>query len=236
LGGSVMEFFQLVENLRSRRAIYGMQRRGVDGVEKPLERIEDLAQYYLDGIQNLQPHGPYLLVGYSLGGLITLEIAQQMLARGETVSLLVMIETYPHWKYLSISQNGRIARSMVKPGIGKILRSAGIRTELGEEWGRMGDGPQVGESFAHVAGRVRRADSLMWQRYRPRYYKGKVNFIRRTEGSAKFPIDPRAVWGRLVDELIIDTVPGDHVGVIATNSKSTAAVLSCYLEQVLTSE
>lgn len=236
MGGSVMEFFQLVKNLHPRSTIYGMQRRGMDGAEKPLERIEDLAQYYVDKIQSLQPRGPYLLVGYSLGGLITLEIAQLLLAKGENVSLLVMIETYPHWNYLSIWQNCCIAKRILRPSMGKLFRALGIRTKFAEEPAKIGDHLEVGKLFAPVLERVSRGDHLMWQRYRPRYYKGKVNFIRRTEGSAKFPIHPLAVWGRLVDELVIDTVPGDHLGVLATHSKSIAALLSRYLEQVPTSE
>ena len=44
-----------------------MQAKGTDGVDEPFDRIEDLAQFYLDAIKKLQPHGPYFLVGYSLG-------------------------------------------------------------------------------------------------------------------------------------------------------------------------
>src|SRR5580704_9648515 len=69
LGGTAMDFFQLVKHLKCERSVYGMQAKGADGIDAPFDRIEDLAQYHLDSIRELQPHGPYFLIGYSLGGL-----------------------------------------------------------------------------------------------------------------------------------------------------------------------
>src|SRR5271170_7389879 len=80
LGGSVIDFFQVVKHIQTPHSIHGMQARGVDGTEEPFDRIEDMAQFYLDAIRQVQPHGPYLLVGYSLGGLVTFEMAQQLTA------------------------------------------------------------------------------------------------------------------------------------------------------------
>ena len=89
-----MEFFPLVSKLEIDRPIYGLQARGTDGVEEPSNRVEDAALFFLDAIKHLQPRGPYLLVGYSLGGLITLEIARRLSENGETVALLVLMEAF----------------------------------------------------------------------------------------------------------------------------------------------
>src|SRR5579862_5035730 len=83
LGGSVMDFFQVIRHVSTRHAIYGMQAKGIDGVEDPLSRIEDMAQYSLAAVRQLQPRGPYLLIGFSLGGLVALEIAQQLRSSSE---------------------------------------------------------------------------------------------------------------------------------------------------------
>src|ERR1700733_13690591 len=48
LGGSVMDFFQPVRHIQADHAIYGLQTRGIDGVDEPLESIEDMARFYLD--------------------------------------------------------------------------------------------------------------------------------------------------------------------------------------------
>ncbi|HUE44429.1 MAG TPA: thioesterase domain-containing protein, partial [Candidatus Sulfotelmatobacter sp.] len=69
LGGSVMEVLNLARSLPSSHVVYGLQAPGSDGREKPLRRVEDLADLYLPAMRDVQPHGPYLLIGYSLGGL-----------------------------------------------------------------------------------------------------------------------------------------------------------------------
>ena len=59
LGGTAMDFFQLVKHIRTECPIYGIQAKGTDGVDEPFDCIEDLAQFQLDAIRELQPHGPY---------------------------------------------------------------------------------------------------------------------------------------------------------------------------------
>jgi hypothetical protein len=65
-------------------------------------------------------------------------------------------------------------------------------------------------------------------RYRPRFYPGKIKFVR-AEISSAFPDDAAAVWTHLAEEFEVDTVPGDHLGMIATHYEMLAAVLSRYL-------
>src|SRR5205809_2721927 len=108
LGGSVMDFYQVVKQMQLPHAIHGMQAKGIDGVEEPFERIEDMAQFYLDAIREVQPQGPYLLVGYSLGGLVTLEMAQRLTEAGERVALLAMLDSCPSIRYLSAGQRIRL--------------------------------------------------------------------------------------------------------------------------------
>src|SRR5271165_4675034 len=109
LGGSAMDFFQPVKHIQTGHPIYGMQARGIDGVDEPFEHIEDMAQFHLHAIRELQPHGPYALVGYSLGGLVALEMAQRLSAAGEKVALLAMLDAYPNMRYLSLGQRVRLA-------------------------------------------------------------------------------------------------------------------------------
>jgi thioesterase domain-containing protein len=89
----VLGLFQLVEKLESAHPIYGMQAGGIDGVDEPLRSVEAMAQFHLEAIKQLQPHGPYFLIGYSLGGLVVLEIAQRLSAGGEKIALLALVES-----------------------------------------------------------------------------------------------------------------------------------------------
>jgi thioesterase domain-containing protein/acyl carrier protein len=216
LGGTVMDFFQLVRCIESPHPIYGMQAMGLDGLDEPLDRIEDMAQFYLDAIRELQPYGPYLLVGFSLGGLVALEMAQRLSANGEKVALLAMLDGYPNIRYLSLGQQIRLATRQAK----RRLHA------LGE---RRGDAPDQ-PSFTPAMQRVRNSAELALTRYRPRFYPGKIKFVR-AEISSRFPDNAVAVWAHLADKFEVETVPGDHLGMMATHFESLAAVLSRYLEE-----
>merc|ERR1711872_414135 len=61
---------------------------------QPLTQIEDMAARYIEALQEVQPGGPYYLGGWSLGGVVAWEIAQQLQALGEEVGLLAVIDSY----------------------------------------------------------------------------------------------------------------------------------------------
>ncbi len=218
LGGSVMDFFQPVKHIATDHPIYGMQARGIDGVDEPLDRIEDMAAFYLDAIKKLQPSGPYLLVGYSLGGLVVLEMAQRLSARGEKVALLAMLDAYPHIRYLSLGQRALLVARQARRGVRSIGNLSGSTPYQ----------PPAGVSLTPAMLRVRDSGYLALTRYRPRFYPGKIKFVR-AEISSTFPDDAAAVWSKLVREFEVEAVPGDHLGMIATHYETLASLLSRYL-------
>jgi len=220
LGGSAMDFFQPVKHIQTGRPIYGMQARGIDGVDEPFEHIEDMAQFHLDAIRELQPHGPYLLIGYSLGGLVVLEMAQILSAMGEKVGLLAMLDAYPHLSHLSLGQRLRIRARRARRGLQFV----------GDLGGSASYKPPAGVSFSPVMQRVRNSAYLALTRYRPRLYRGKVNFVRAATSSV-FPHDAAAVWAKFATNFEVETVPGDHLGIITTHYQSLANVLSRYLKE-----
>jgi thioesterase domain-containing protein/acyl carrier protein len=243
LGGSAMEFFQLVKHLDTPQAIYGMQARGTDGTDEPLERIEDMAQFHLDAVRKLQPKGPYYLVGYSLGGLVTLEMARRLSEMGESVALLALLESYPHRRYVSLEQRVRLAaRVAIKhasnmlelpaaDAVAYFLRPSERMSHFSrDERGRLRRQPPTGVWSTAAMQRVRDSGYLALQRYRPRFYGGKISFVAARE-SSEFPDDPVAVWGKLVGKLTVETTPGDHFGIMTTYFESMAAVLTRYLRE-----
>ncbi len=76
------------------RPVYGLQALGLDPGQEPHDRIETMAAWYVKEIRGVQPQGPYLLGGWSMGGLIALEAARQLNAAGQTVALVAMFDTY----------------------------------------------------------------------------------------------------------------------------------------------
>ncbi|MGA9308389.1 MAG: thioesterase domain-containing protein [Candidatus Sulfotelmatobacter sp.] len=220
LGGSVMDFFQPVKHIETDHPIYGMQARGIDGLDEPLARIEDMAEFYLRAIRNLQPCGPYILAGYSLVGLVVLEMAQRLSANGEKVALLAMLDAYPHIRYLSWGQRARLVAHQARRGLRSLANLSGSAPYQ----------PPAGVSFTPATQRVRDSAYLALTRYRPRFYPGKIKFVR-AETSSAFPDDAAAVWAPLAEKFEVETVPGDHLGMIATHYETLAAVLSRYLAE-----
>ncbi len=97
-GGNVLIYRELSQHLGLDQPFYGLQSPGLDGSRPPLTRIEDMAALYVKEIRRLQPHGPYFLGGYCMGGTIAYEMAQQFLAQGEKVALLALFDTMNWYK------------------------------------------------------------------------------------------------------------------------------------------
>ena len=94
LGGHVAAFLPLARGLADGRAVYGLQGLGLDPGLAPQERIADMAAFYLEEIRQVQPQGPYLLAGWSMGGMIALEMARRLAATGRRVPLVLLLDTY----------------------------------------------------------------------------------------------------------------------------------------------
>ena len=93
LGGEVLCYRNLATHLGLEQPVYGLQLQKPDEKQFPIVRVENMASQYLQEIQTLQPQGPYFLGGYSFGGIIAYEIAQQLHRQGQKVAFLAMLDT-----------------------------------------------------------------------------------------------------------------------------------------------
>jgi aspartate racemase len=92
-GGHVFPYAHLARHLGSDQPCYGLQARGLEEGQEPHSRIEDMAAYYIEALRTVQPGGPYLLGGWSMGGVVALEMAQQFHAQRQRVALLALLDT-----------------------------------------------------------------------------------------------------------------------------------------------
>jgi thioesterase domain-containing protein len=231
IGSSVLELVKLARQIDTRNPIYGLQLRGIDGVEEGFDRIEDAAQCFLDAIEKVQPNGPYFLIGYSLGGLITLEIAQRLSNQGKKIALLAMLDTYPHVRRLSLEQRGRLR-----------LRLGYMRAISAYRWILRQCVPKIPDSEASILGRfpsssadqartnVTESSYVAWRNYNPRFYGGKIKFVR-AEICTYFPDNPIPVWSHLANKIEDETIPGTHFEMLTTQSQRLASMLSHYLKE-----
>lgn len=93
VGGNVLNYVSLIPAFGPDRPLIGVQSLGLN---QNIENItlEEMASAYIKEIQMHQPHGPYFLVGGSMGGVIAFEVAQQLMKKGESIERIVMFDTF----------------------------------------------------------------------------------------------------------------------------------------------
>lgn len=93
-GLNVLLFNALAMNLDDDQPVYGLQAKSLNGIDKPLDDMGEIAAGYVAEIVAKNPTGPYALAGYSLGGIIAYEMARQMKNEGRDVRMVAMFDTY----------------------------------------------------------------------------------------------------------------------------------------------
>lgn len=93
VGGHVFCYAELVEALGDEQPFYALQAPSPDRIVESLATIEEIANLYLKEIRKVQPHGPYFLGGWSVGGVIAWQMARQVRLEGEAVGMLALIDT-----------------------------------------------------------------------------------------------------------------------------------------------
>jgi acetoacetyl-CoA synthetase len=238
LGGTIIDFYQVVRHMATPHPIYGMQAKGVDKVDTPFDRIEDMAQYYLDALREVQPSGPYLLAGFSLGGLVTLEMAQRLSAHGEKVALLALLDAYPHVSQMSGGQRVRFAWQRGWRQIGRfsglpIRKALSVMTHaFNRDSAGSGDPylAPVEASLSPSMRRMRESAFVALKRYEPRPYSGKIRFVK-AQTATRFPDNPAAVWAKWAGKVEVEAVPGDHLGIMTTHAAELGSVLARYVNE-----
>lgn len=139
LTGDILWFRQLGKLMAPDQPFYGIQARGLDGITPAIDSINEMASTYLHEIKKIQPDGPYILGGASLGGTIALEMAQQLETQGEEVALLVMFDHSPD----KVDDNYAVTKSI--PAKGMHLAANSI--QWAQSMRELGGGPVVQRVF-----------------------------------------------------------------------------------------
>ena len=83
-----MNFSSLALYVDKDQPLFGLQARGLDGIEEPLDSIPEIARRYLMEVLEHNPTGPYAIAGYSIGGIIAAEMVHQLKAMNKEVKML----------------------------------------------------------------------------------------------------------------------------------------------------
>ncbi|PTM41465.1 type I polyketide synthase [Bosea sp. 124] len=91
--GNILNLRHLALHIGQDRPVYGLQAKGLFGSESPHETFEEMARDYLAEMRAVQPVGPYSIGGFSGGGMVAYEIAQQLEKAGESASVVILLDT-----------------------------------------------------------------------------------------------------------------------------------------------
>ena len=224
--GDVLALRPLARALHTERPVYGLQARGLDLELEPHDRVEEMAASYVDTMLAVQPKGPFAVAGYSFGGLVALEMARLLSARGHAIEWLGLLDSSVHHDCLPPLAR---LRFLAGRSLHSLRARLAARTRL-ERYSREGVSPWVplprdGADVPPVVRRMHDANGRAFAAYRPRRYEGGATFVSAdTRATGAYLCDPVPVWRRVVrGGLDVEQMPGaheemvggPHVGVLA---------------------
>jgi amino acid adenylation domain-containing protein/non-ribosomal peptide synthase protein (TIGR01720 family) len=251
-GGSAYPFSELARHLPDDRPFYGLEAAGLAPGSEPDATIEAMASRYLEAIRSIDPSGPYRLGGWSAGGAIAFEIAQQALRDGQEVALLAIIDTRPargrdhaaalldNPKRLAIQLARNLAGMTGQPLELTIEDGAG----LDEVLDRLAEAAQHRGLLPPGGGRpllrrlhdVFRAVVRAHHEYAPPTYPRPILCCRAAEPDPEVvaDTDPSLGWDSLTSAgATVETIPGDHFSMLRLpHVKVLAERLAAALDRV----
>ena len=238
-GGIVVCYRELAKLLG--RPLLAIRSHGLHGDEELPVSIEAMAAAYLEAIRSVQPSGPYLLGGWSLGGLVAYEVAQQILAAGEAVSRLVLLDTtipenasdlvpaqdqvnvgLEYGIELSLDQLGELAPEEQLPFLWEHAKKLGVIDEQSP--------PEVIEkSLRELQGLFHHHVSVC-RDYRMHPIDGDILLFRPIEVPFELQVSEDRGWGSLAKNVDVKFVPGHHHSMVQSPN---IEVLARELEEFL---
>ena len=91
--GVIFPYYGVANYFEPDRPLYAIQDPAVEADRTPRDHVEEMAADYVEAIKEVQPHGPYHVIGWSFGGYLAYEMARQLTLQGETVGLVGVIDT-----------------------------------------------------------------------------------------------------------------------------------------------
>jgi len=226
INGAVVRFHDLSRYLGPDQPFYGLQAQGLDEAHPCHSRTEDMASHYIQEIRRVQPHGPYFLGGYSFGGAIAFEIAQQLAALGQEDTVVVLFDTSLPQQAPSVSQ--------LAASVSSALVTL-FRVPAAQRWtylSRIAGAPvRMVQRQLHLARlprnskRVRTACLQAESQYLPRPYAGRVILFRSSHKPLGQLSDPRAGWNtHAVRGLEVHEILGNHENILLEPQVRSVAV------------
>ena len=227
--GVVFPYYELARLIGRERPFYGLQSPGIDGRSQPLACIEDMAARYIKVVRQVQPQGPYLLGGWSLGAKIVFEMAVQLQRQGQEVAQILLLDTpaFPATKIGNLWQTFQFL-----PVVGREMWSYAFDyfnpPNTTREWQRkqtekLGVEKAIALNFSTLKTKLQGASGLLrviWTNskalidYKPSVYDGKITIFSTRGSLSTFKNSQQPNWGwnsLTTTEVDVRQIPGNHM-------------------------
>jgi amino acid adenylation domain-containing protein len=242
-GGIVVCYQPLAFHLGLQQPTYGIRARGLHGEDDLPEKLEEMAAEYVTAIQSVQPEGPYQLGGWSLGGVVALEMAQQLKAAEHQVGLLAFFDTtipqgQENDQYIdqadntgleygldvTLEQLGELGPDEQLPYLWEHARKLGILDDEAPE--------ELVQQVLNDLKRLFHSHLRLACEYRVRPYQGRITLFRPSDAPVEVATTPDRGWKRLADDVDVEIVPGQHHSMVKEpHVEILAERLSAYLQK-----
>jgi len=235
IGGTVLGYRYIARHLGPEQPVYGIQDPylEVEGGEAIRLSLDEMAAEYVRAIRELRPRGPYLLGGWSFGGLLAFEMARQIRELDEEVPLLAIFDSAPHGQPTQESDEemlAGIARDMARQE-GKELALPPAELEAVEPGARMAYilrrmretdllAAELTDEVVYRYLKRRRANQAAAASYLPKPYPGRILLFRATDPDPlaeerPAAVDPTLGWSELSPHPVDSVdVPGYHAALL----------------------
>ncbi len=233
VGGNVFCYLELVSHLPEGRSVYGLQSPDPVADAEVFTGIKAMAAHYLRAVREVQPEGPYLLCGWSTGGVIAFEMARQLRAAGEEIGLLALLDAH-------LARSGERSQELTEAEM-ILLFARDLAGLSGEELASL---PLEGPDLLARLHEMARASGLLaadvdlemaryhytlfeknfraWAAYEGGGFDGEILLVRPRGNLLAFWLgrgggaeDPLPFWKQLAgDRVEVQHVPGDHHSIL----------------------
>jgi len=217
-GGDVFYFREFAKYLGDDQPVYGLELVLSGTAATPSMDLVETAKRYFIEIREFQPFGPYYLLGHSFGGVLAFEIAHQMMASGEKVGFLGLLDSYPPGSYPKASFFDRIVIHY------NNLRALSWREQVSYLLARIrafGIKLMKFRLFRFIAARLKyvpkdvsSVNMIAIRGYSAHPYPGKVTLFRVREHAWYIHTEPTDGWQHNAGNLEIHVVPGSHTSLL----------------------
>ncbi len=249
-GLTVLIFHALAMGLDPDQPVFGLQARGLNGIDEPFDNMEEIAAYYVGEILEQNPQGPYNLAGYSFGGIVAFEMAKQLKAMGREVNMLAIFDTnadhsshfddwalkmskkfkrqFPKFKFVLRSFKKYPAETVsyqfnfLKSKFIRLLVNAGVLKKASAE-----------EEYLDFAEKINYKHDIAFEKYKLQPYNGSIDLFR-VKSRMYFLDDPVYLGWKpyALQGINIHEISGDHkTFLLAPNVQELSRVLGQILNE-----